>query len=303
MLSTVFFKSCLEKAGLHDEPNYYLGIEWELCGRDIFNHAKELKKILGDRINFEEDCTVDVEGVFMPHSFDAIIESGEIKRAFDYAEEHLDGEPYEAGLHVHVSRTAFGETEEEQEENIAKLAILHQHGFAYEQLYKLSRRRDDEWCRPISKRTSKSENEDYVKRFVREGWNDHNIALNCGNSQTIEFRLGAGTVNYDNFIAWVKIINMLVKKCREISIDDASNFYVWFADADDSIKKYMEERGVVWEAPMTFTESDYNRLLTTLMDKINADLTMNGANTMDYNTMLTALCNAPTQMRVALGYM
>lgn len=302
-LDTKFFKSVLENMGLKPDPNYYLGIEWELCGRDIYKHAAKLKDILGDRINFEADCTVDAEGVFMPHSYDAIIESGEIKQAFEYAKEHLYDEASCAGLHIHVSRTAFGETEEEQDENIAKLAMLHMRGHAYECLYKLSRRTDDEWCRPLSKQSTKGQTAEYAKRYVKEKWNDHNVALNVGNYATVEFRLGAGTVDYDNFINWVKIIRLIVEKCKTISMEDASNFYVWMEDADDSLKDYMEERGVMWEKPIKVTTDDYSRMMETLMDKINANLSANGAHTMDYNTMLSILCDANIQQRVALGYM
>lgn len=302
-LDTKFFKSCLEKIGLQSEPRYYFGIEWELVGCGIYDHAENLKKILGDRINFEEDCTVDAEGVFMPHSYDAIIESGEIKKAFEYAKDNLCDDASCAGLHVHISRTAFGETEEEQDENIAKLALLHTRGFAYDQLYKLSRRSDDEWCRPLRRHETKAESEDYAKRFVKEKYNDHNIALNCGNRATVEFRLGAGTVDYDNFINWIKIIRLLVEKCPTISMEDATNFYAWFEDADDSLKEYMESRGVKWEKAIKVTTEDYRNMMTILMDKINADLRGQGACTMDYNTMLALLCNANTQQRVALGYM
>jgi len=300
-----FFKSAMEKAGIKPSPTWYMGVEWELCGHDAEYHAEKLYNILGDRAVYEDDCTVDVECIFMPHSYEAIIESGEIKRAFDYAADNFRDEDEDAGLHIHVSRTAFGETEEEQNENIAKIVMLHTEGYSYDMLKKLSRRTDyaTRWARPIRKGNTKTDTIDHAKRYVEYYDNDHGVAINCGNSATVEFRLGAGTVNYDNFIAWVKIIKMLVDKCKTIDMEDANNFYVWFADADDSLKQYMESRGVIWEEPKVVTTEDYRDMMMSLMDKMNEQLTARGCSRMDYNTMLTVLCNADVQTRVALGYM
>ena len=300
----IFFKSVCERT-FNIAVEKYLGIEWELCGSYIEEHVEKLHEILGDRANFEEDCTVDVECVFQPHSFDAIIESGEIKRAFMYAEEHLCHEAEEAGLHIHVSREAFGSTREEQDENIAKLAVLHTSGYACDKLVELSRRTDYalRWASPIRKTGTKKETIERAKRHVDYRDNDHGDALNVGNYDTVEFRLGAGTVNYDNFIAWVKIINMLVERSKTIDIEDADNFYMWFADADDTIKGYMARRGVKWEEPIKVTVDTCNTMIKKLMDTINNNCVASGAPALDYNQLLTVLCNASEQERAVLGYM
>lgn len=298
--------SHLEMAGYHRKPNWLIGFEWEWTScEDHLEVAEKLTEILGDRAYHEEDCTVDVETIFEPHSYDAIIESGEIKKAFDYAKTVCDHESEACGLHVHVSRTAFGDTDEEQTENIAKLVLLHTMGHSYKTLVKLSRRTEEgrRWAKAFNNRyTDKEQMIEWAKSYVQYRENDHYVAINCGNRDTVEFRLGAGTVDYENFISWIKIINLLVTNCKNVPIEHANNIYLWLANADDSVKAYMEKRGVTWEEPKVLTEADYSTMLTTLMDKINADLTANGANTMDYNTMLTVLCNASIQTRVALGY-
>lgn len=302
-IDLIFFKSAREQA-FNIPIEKYLGVEWELCGSYIEEHVEELHDILGERANFEDDCTVDVECVFQPHSFEAIIESGEIKRAFMYAEEHLVHEASSAGLHIHVSREAFGATREEQDDNIAKLVILHQAGYAFDKLVQLSRRQGLRWCNPYHNPAgTKAEKAERAKRIVEYRDNDHGVALNLGNYDTVEFRLGAGTVNYDNFIAWVKIINMLVEKCKTIDIADADNFYVWFEDADDAIKAYMDKRGVKWEEPIRVTVDACNKMMQKLMDNINEKLDAGGVPTLTYNQMLAILCNATEQERAVLGYM
>lgn len=303
-----FFYSAMERAGIKERPSWFMGFEWEWLHKSNYRDvdiAQHLTEILGDRVHHERDCTVDVETVFEPHTYEAIIESGEIKRAFDYAVTCMRDEAESAGLHVHVSREAFGDTREEQEDNIAKLVVLHTEGYAYDVLKKLSRRTDHaaRWARPFRKGENRDDTVKRAKDYVGYRDNDHGVAINCGNYATVEFRLGAGTVNYDNFIAWIKIIKLLVDKCKEIKIEDASNIYLWLADADDSLKEYMRERGVEWQEPITVTVDDYRKIIDTLMDRINGSLTAQNAQTLDYNTMLAVLCNADTQTRVALGYM
>jgi len=289
------------------DGKYFFGVEWELMLRHGYSddHARELRDILGDRAYFEDDCTVDFECIFQPHTFEELVNSEEIKRAFEYAKEHMmNDDCEESGLHVHVSRTAFGDTEEEQDDNIAKLIVLHTKGYAYDMLKKLSRRTDHSarWARGFSKGENKDATLEYAKQYVKYRDNDHNVAINCGNRATVEFRLGAGTVDYDNFVAWVSIIKMLVEKCKTISLEDADNFYVWFEDADDTVKQYMAMHGVIWEEPIDITTDNYRIIIDRLCDKINENLRAQNMDALNHEVMLALIAGAGQQTRASLGY-
>ena len=289
------------------KEDMYGGVELEQMVRNGYSeeHAQALAEILGDRAYFEDDCTVDFECILQPHTFEALFNSEEIKEAFEYMSENMYDDAEEAGLHVHVSRTAFGDTSEEQEENIAKLIVLHSKGFAYDTLMTLSRRTDyaARWARAFGGSDyTKTDKIDYAKDYAGRRYNDHNVAVNCGNSATVEFRLGAGTADYDKFIAWLHIIKMLVEKCKTISIEDADNFFVWFEDADDTVKQYMAMRGVVWEAPMKITTDNYKKIIDRLCEKINDNLDAQGLERLNERTILALIANASTQERISLGF-
>ena len=88
----------------------------------------------------------------------------------------------------------------------------------------------------------------------------------------------------------------------EIDFEDAENFYVWFADADDTIKAYMSEHGVLWEEPMEITVDNYKKIISKLCSKINDNLDAQGLALLSEPTILALIANANMQERVSLGY-
>ena len=305
--SPYFFITALKATYTPVEAHWFFGVEWELESDEPEADAKELHDILGERAYYEEDCSVDgFECIFQPHTYEALVNSEAIKRAFEYAQAHMSA--YNTGMHVHVSRTAFGATEDEQNDNIAKLVLLHEEGFAFDQLVKLSRRdpsQIEDWCNPLRHKRYHGYSKDEMKTVAKNyagGAGDHGTAINCANRATVEFRLGSGTVNYDEFLAWIEIIKLLVETSKKISIDDAQNFWVWFADANDDIKRYMAEHGVEWEEPVEVTLEDCKEIMVKLMDSINSACIAGNVPTLEYNQMLTVIAHANRQTRTALGF-
>ena len=302
----LFYVTSHKHIGVPKSNLWFFGVEWELESDYCDEDAKVLHEILGDRAYYEDDCSIDgFECIFQPHTYEALVNSEAIKKAFEYAKQNMSAN--DTGLHVHISRTAFGETEEEQEENIAKLVVLHQRGFAFEQLTALSRRNEsqvDEWCRPLNHKryaSTKEEFHDSAKRFA-VGCGDHGTALNCSNSATVEFRLGSGTTDYEEFIAWIEVIKLLVDTCKTISIDEADNFYMWFANASDELKEYMTKCGVEWEEPVTVTIEDCKEIMVRLMDAINSSCRASHCPELTYNQLMSVIGHANMQTRLALGF-
>lgn len=285
--------------------NAFIGVEWEL---DYDGYAEELaeeiEEYLSGHVFYEQDCSITgMETIFMPHTYEEYRYNSAIRQAFERAED-MGAYCSNAGLHVHISREAFGKTEAEQNENIAKVCILHNEGDSYNKMVKLARRTDrnaDCWARAFS--WDKTTIEDNAKDYVNRRCGSHGIAINCENSATVEFRLGAGTVDYDEFMAWLDIIVMIVNKSKTISFKDAGNFDVWFEDANNNIKSYMEAMNIRWCAPKRLTDEDYKAIIEKLMDSINASCTATGCSALDYNTMLYAIAHVDEQTRRALGYL
>jgi len=110
------------------------------------------------------------------------------------------------GLHVHINRSAFGETESEQEDVISRIVyFVEKH---WNELLKLSRRTEaniNRWASrygiaTTAKDTYKNAKEKRLGRYV---------AVNLENYNTIEFRIFRGTLNYKTFVATLQLVQQI----------------------------------------------------------------------------------------------
>lgn len=112
------------------------------------------------------------------------------------------------GLHVHVNRTAFGKTYEEQEAVIAR--IVHFFELHWNELVRFSRRTEanlQHWASRYgisdsAKDTYKKAKDKHLGRYV---------AVNLENYSTVEFRMWRGTLRYETFIATLQLVHEI---CR-----------------------------------------------------------------------------------------
>ena len=108
------------------------------------------------------------------------------------------------GLHIHVNRSAFGETAEEQEDVISRIVYFVENH--WNELLKFSRRTEaniNRWASrygisTTAKDTYKNAKDKHMGRYV---------AVNLENYDTIEFRIFRGTLNYKTFIATLQLID------------------------------------------------------------------------------------------------
>ncbi len=121
------------------------------------------------------------------------------------------------GLHVHVNRNAFGDTEEQQDDAIARiLFFIERH---WNELLKFSRRTQHQakrWADRYGiydkpKETLIIAKESNVGRYV---------ALNLNNQSTIEFRIFRGTLKYTTFIATLQLVDEICNAAFLLSDDD-----------------------------------------------------------------------------------
>lgn len=100
------------------------------------------------------------------------------------------------GLHVHIKRTAFGETVADQEEIIAR--ILYFFEKHREELLKFSRRTPKQ-LRQWSNRYDLKESQDILKRA--KGDQEWYTCVNLTNYYTVELRMFRGTLKLNTLIA------------------------------------------------------------------------------------------------------
>ena len=111
------------------------------------------------------------------------------------------------GLHVHVSRSAFGRTEAEQDGAIARVLYFFEKN--WEELLKFSRRTQrqlDRWAARYGYKEQPREILEHAKKGCHAG---RYTCVNLQNSDTIEFRIFRGTLKYNTFIATLQMVDRI----------------------------------------------------------------------------------------------
>lgn len=109
------------------------------------------------------------------------------------------------GLHVHVNRTTFGNTESEQEAAIAR--VLYFFEKFWEELLKFSRRTQrqlDHWAARYGYKEKPKDILDHAKGHNSAG---RYTAVNLTNRDTVEFRMFRGTLKYNTLIATLELLD------------------------------------------------------------------------------------------------
>ena len=227
--------------------------------------AKNICKESGlasNQVWFERDGSLDdvsgFESITAPHTVKAFWDNTEkwakmldwlAKNGFN---SHNNGR---CGLHVHVSRLMFGDTQIKQDNAIAKLFAFYEKN--WEDLKLASRRKNFDYCELNRNRgegyeykTSLKEWRELAKRKrngIRAdgGSYTHGFALNNTNYATVEFRLGRGTLNKASFFAWIDLCVVLSKNAVRITNKgaDENDVLNWLKGLKESSARYLYRRG------------------------------------------------------------
>lgn len=111
------------------------------------------------------------------------------------------------GLHVHVNRNAFGETEAQQDAVIARILFFFEKN--WEELLKFSRRTQyqlDQWAARYGYKDQPKELLDHAKKSAHAG---RYTSVNLTNKNTIEFRIFRGTLKYNTLIATLQLLDRI----------------------------------------------------------------------------------------------
>lgn len=256
----------------------HLGVELEVEPAKSDADSKEMTEELlsmvdgeHSEIYFERDSSLNSGGfeiITQPHTWEAFNEmpwKEMLEKLREKGFRSHDGG--NCGLHVHVSRDVFGDDRDHQDRNIAKIYALFDR--EWDSLLRLSRRAEDRlgYCAKVCVDshdvTSTYEN---LIEYASERRGGHGVAINNCNTNTLEIRLGRGTLKYESFMAWVDIVHCIAFNARHVN--NILDIREWLRGARPETLGYIREKNVFpelfrddpHEGVMAITESERIRI-------------------------------------------
>lgn len=174
------------------------------------------------------------------------------------------------GLHVHVSRNAFGNDTETQEKNIEKMFLFFE---TYKsEICSLARRNGNSYAyfnsdnKDMNNKQKKYEclSLEYIKKYKDNG--DRYKVINTNNRNTIEIRIFKGTLNFKTFMATIEFVNNLVEIITTTDTEKITFSKVVNGKYNKYLKDYVKLRGI--KANYKYLH-DYSKYLSILASKEN----------------------------------
>lgn len=196
----------------HGDGNLYLGVELEIDdGGECSGNAERLLDIANfqsDNMYIKRDGSIDDGFELVTHPMTLEYHEKEMpwRRILDaaVAMHYRSHNTKTCGLHCHVSRSAFGNTYEKQEEVIARIVyFVEAH---WNELLKFSRRTESTIMRWAS-RYGIAENTKMTYDKAKKGNMGRYVCVNLQNSETVEFRIFRGTLRYETLIATLQLVH------------------------------------------------------------------------------------------------
>ena len=154
------------------------------------------------------------------------------------------------GLHVHVNRTAFGETEEEQEEVIGR--ILYFFEKHWEELLKFSRRSQKQLRRWADRYGLKEHPKQVLD--IAKGSQERYMCVNLTNYHTVEFRMFRGTLKLNTLIATLQLIDRICDCAVDLDDEEIKDLswttFVAGCAHMEALVKYLKERRLYVNEPI-----------------------------------------------------
>ena len=163
---------------------------------------------------------------------------------------YLSHDTNSCGLHVHVNRTAFGETEEEQEAVIAR--ILYFFEKHWEELLKFSRRTQKQLRRWADRYGLKEHPKQVLD--IAKGSQERYMCVNLTNYHTVEFRMFRGTLKLNTLIATLQLLDRICDVAIILSDDELKDlswttFVAGCAHLPELVQ-YLQERRIYINEPV-----------------------------------------------------
>ena len=239
----------------------YFGVELEVddAGESNTNAAKILDVANSgeERVYIKHDGSLNegFEIVTHPMTLDYHLKEMPWSEILSKAKEmgYLSHQAGTCGLHVHINRTAFGETEAEQDEAIARLLYFFEKHF--EELLKFSRRTScqlKQWAARYGLKEHPKEILDHAKGDCR---GERYTCVNLTNYHTIECRMWRGTLRVNTLIATLQLLDRICDVAlyfsdEEIKAMSWTTFAAGCAHMPELVQ-YLKERRLYVNDPVT----------------------------------------------------
>ena len=122
------------------------------------------------------------------------------------------------GLHIHVSRSAFGDSDNAKEAGIGRVVFfVEKH---WNELVKFSRRKPSNLNRWAARYATISDTAKETYRKAKDKYAGRYVAVNLENYATIEFRMFRGTLRYQTFAATLQLVDEICQLAMGCSDGD-----------------------------------------------------------------------------------
>ena len=242
----------------HGKGLRHFGVELEIDngGTDRYNAEKVLNIANADAENLyiKTDGSLDdgLELVTHPMTLEYHLNAMPWAEILHKAQsmDYLSHAAGTCGLHVHISRLAFGCTYEQQEAAIARLLYFVEKFWA--ELLRFSRRTQGQMNRRAARygiRLTPSEQMNHAKNSCAGRY----TAVNLTSADTVEIRMFRGTLKLNTLKATLEMVNHLVEMAVSMSDSEVQDMS-WF-DFLDEIKEpeliqYLKERRLYVNEPV-----------------------------------------------------
>ena len=162
------------------------------------------------------------------------------------------------GLHIHVNRSTFGDTREEQDECISRVLYFVEHH--WNELLKFSRRTEYQMSRWAARYGYKA-NPKEIMEDAKKGANGRYACVNITNWNTIEFRMFRGTLKVNTIFATLELVNLICECALNLSDSEIANvswtdFVTKIPSENRELITYLKERQLYVNAPVETEEDD-----------------------------------------------
>jgi len=246
-----------------DGPRYF-GVELEIDegGKDSYaaNHILGVANGMAEHLYIKSDGSLDcgMELVTHPMTLDYHMNYMPWDDVLDEAKHlgYLSHKARTCGLHVHISRNAFGDTELEQECTIARLLYFVEK--FWPELLRFSRRTEaqiNRWAARYGMKLSPKEMMDCAKHSYAGRY----MAVNLTNYSTVEIRIFRGTLKLNTLLATLQMVNAICDVAVFTSDEDLQTLS-WhkFLDGikEPELVQYLKERDLYKNEPVMTEEDD-----------------------------------------------
>lgn len=237
----------------------YFGVELEIddAGESNFNAEKILRIANRDRdlvyIKHDSNLNECLEVVTQPMTIDFHLHQMPWAEVLEQARKmgYHSHDTNSCGLHVHVNRTAFGETEEDQEAVIAR--ILYFFEKHWEELLKFSRRTPKQLRRWADRYGLK----EHPKQIIdtAKGCGDRYYCVNLCNAHTVEVRMFRGSLKLNTVLATLELVDRVCELAIHLTDEEMqalswTSFVASCAHLPELVL-YLKERRLYVNDPIT----------------------------------------------------